>query len=172
MFCPTCGLKQSSEQTRFCSRCGFLLTGVSEVIANGGVATQNYYTYANGKSEVSIRKKGLKRGGKMLFAGMILVPLLGILTEIFRLDGAIVGLTAIITFWGGILRMFYALIFEGNETEMVEQKLLRFYRKVFRKENTLGQLPSPQSIPVSDFSDGRQGMWRETADLRHNSQNL
>lgn len=172
MFCPTCGLKQSSEQSRFCSQCGFLLTGVSEVIANGGVSPQSFHNFSLQKNEVSIRKQGLKRGGKMLFAGLILVPLLGILTEVFRLDGALVGLAAIIAFWGGILRMFYALIFEGNETELLEQKLSRFYRKVFKKEKTYEKLPPQQSIPASDYSSGRHGMWRETADLRNTSQNF
>lgn len=169
MFCPSCGLQQSNDQSRFCSRCGFLLSGVNQVIANGGVLPQGFYQQTNSDlspNYVSVRKKGLKQGGKMILAGLILVPLIGFLTEFLRLDGVVVGLAALITFWGGILRMAYALIFEGNETETLEQKSLKFYRRVFKKEKNQEQLPPAQSIPVSDYSNARQGMWRETADLR------
>ncbi len=31
MFCPQCSQEQISEDTRFCSRCGFLMTGVSQL---------------------------------------------------------------------------------------------------------------------------------------------
>ena len=118
MFCPTCGLKQATEESRFCSRCGFLLTGITQVISNGGVLPQQFYNQTSSNNNfISVRKKGLKQGGKMLLAGMIIVPILGILTEMIRLDPVIVGLTAIIAFWGGISRMVYALIFEGSETE-------------------------------------------------------
>src|SRR5688572_3801738 len=118
MFCPTCGLQQANQASSFCSRCGFLLTGVNQVISNGGNLPQPFYgqpTLTN--NFVSVRKKGLKQAGKMILAGMILVPIFGILSEIFGVFGLFAGLTAIVAFWGGILRMIYALILEGNETE-------------------------------------------------------
>lgn len=171
MFCPTCGLKQANEESRFCSRCGFLLTGVSQIVANGGALPQGFYQPVNYNSnQVSIRKKGLKQGGKIFLAGLIIVPLLAILSEALKFDEAFVALFALITFWGGILRMIYALVLEGGETEMLEQKIMRFYRKTFKKEKNQEQLPPPQSIPVSDYSNGRNGMWRETADLGQQKQ--
>lgn len=165
MFCPTCGLQQANEASSFCSRCGFLLTGVSQVIANGGIAPQNYYVQpAAPNNFVSVRKKGLKQGGKMILAGMILVPILGILSEMFGLLEIFAGLAALVTFWGGFLRMIYALVFEGSETEMLEEKVVKFYRKNFKKQTIPEQLPAPGAA-YTDFSDGKQGMWRETADL-------
>jgi hypothetical protein len=169
MFCPTCGLKQTNEESRFCSRCGFLLTGITQIISNGGILPQTFYNQTEIQNNVvTIRKKGLKQGGKMILTGLILVPMLGILSEIIGFNTFFIGLTAIITFWGGFLRMIYALIFEGNETETLEQKAVRFYRKVFKKQKNYEALPPEQSIPVSDFSNNRQGMWRETSDLRKN----
>jgi hypothetical protein len=166
MFCPTCGLQQTNQASSFCSRCGFLLTGVNQVISNGGNLPQPFYNQPNFTNNVvSTRKKGLKQGGKMILAGLILVPLLGVLTSIFWISPFLVGLTAIITFWGGLLRMVYALIFEGSETEMLEEKISKFYRKNFKKQTTPEQLPPP-SVQFSEYSDGKQGMWRETADLR------
>ncbi len=36
MFCPRCSQEQVSEETKFCSRCGFSLSLVAEVLTNGG----------------------------------------------------------------------------------------------------------------------------------------
>lgn len=40
MHCPRCGQQQVSDQTKFCSRCGFQLGLVSELLANGGFLPQ------------------------------------------------------------------------------------------------------------------------------------
>ncbi len=169
MFCPTCGLKQATEESRFCSRCGLLLSGIIQVITNNGILPQTFYHQPEIQTNVlTVRKKGLKQSGLMILTGLILVPTLGVLSEIIGFNTFFIGLTAIITFWGGILRMIYALIFEGNETETLEQKTVKFYRKVFKKQTNYEALPPQQSIPVSDFSDNRQGMWRETSDLGQN----
>ncbi len=61
MFCPRCGQEQISEETRFCSRCGFMLTIVSEVVANGGVLPQSL-SFPDAEMISSPRKRGLKQG--------------------------------------------------------------------------------------------------------------
>ena len=86
----------------------------------------------------------------------MIVPILGILTEMIRIEKVIVGAIALIAFLGGILRMVYALIFETSEPETLEQKALKYYRKVFKKQQNLDALPPQQSIPVSDYSNNRQ----------------
>ena len=40
MHCPSCGQQQVSLETKFCSRCGFPLGVVSEVLAHGGFLPQ------------------------------------------------------------------------------------------------------------------------------------
>lgn len=40
MYCPKCSQIQSSEEMRFCSRCGFPLAGVAMVVENEGVIPQ------------------------------------------------------------------------------------------------------------------------------------
>lgn len=161
MFCPRCGQEQISAETRFCSRCGFLMTGVNNLLSTGGALPE----YISNPKE-SARKKGLKQGGKMLLAGMILVPILGVFAgnEIL-INEFIVGLTAIITFWGGILRMLYALVFEGSEETTLEQKAVRASQKLFNKESEVRALPPQQSTPVSSYVPPQAGSWRETKDL-------
>lgn len=36
MFCPKCSQSQAAEDMRYCSRCGFPLIGVAELVANDG----------------------------------------------------------------------------------------------------------------------------------------
>ena len=73
MHCPKCGQQQLSEDTRFCSRCGFLLTGIVEVIANGGVLLAN--SRVGAKSISTPRKTGLKQGLFIFLLSFLLVPL-------------------------------------------------------------------------------------------------
>jgi uncharacterized membrane protein YvbJ len=74
MFCPVCSQEQVNDEVRFCSRCGFLLTGVSQIIANGGAFPQ--ISNNNDPNAISPRKKGIKQGALLLFLSFIVVPLL------------------------------------------------------------------------------------------------
>ena len=43
------------------------MTGITQVIANGGVMPQQFYNQTSSNNNfVSVRKKGLKQGGKIL----------------------------------------------------------------------------------------------------------
>src|SRR5688572_32658153 len=57
MHCPRCGQQQVTEETRFCSRCGFQLGLVAELLAHGGVLPQLAELY-KGKSTFFTRKHG------------------------------------------------------------------------------------------------------------------
>lgn len=166
MFCPSCGQQQTSEETKFCSRCGFLLTGVWELIAKGGLSSQIGASPENNK--ISPRRKGLKQGGQLVALGLIVVPLLVIISIVFHIDPALVIIISILSFWGGILRMLYARIFESkNPNEInVEQHVLRRAKSLFGKKPEA--LP-PQSISVSSYAPSATGNWRNTKDLIESS---
>src|SRR2546430_2678510 len=57
VYCPRCGQEQISPEIRFCSRCGFLMTGLAEVVLNGGVPQQ---LTATGAKLPTPRRRGLK----------------------------------------------------------------------------------------------------------------
>lgn len=166
MFCPICGQQQVSEETKFCSRCGFLLTAVWNLVSNNGLPNQSFAAPESGA--ISPRKEGLRRGGKLTMLGLIIVPLLIIITELFDFHPAFVISVAILTFWGGILRMVYARLFESaypNEID-VEQKTLSFVKKITGKKTSA--LP-PQSISVSSYAPPTANNWRDTNDLPQSS---
>jgi hypothetical protein len=115
MHCPHCGQQQVNEVVRFCSRCGFPLEGVMQLLANGGLLP----TYPQGPRPMSPRKKGVRQGGMLLLLGALIVPLLGIITSfstgrfgtMFEL---LTAMSAVILFAGGLLRMLFAGLFEDG----------------------------------------------------------
>lgn len=112
MYCPQCGQQQVSDSLRFCSRCGFLLEGVLELLANGGILP--FYEPPAPK-EMSPRRRGVRQGGILFLAGVVLVPLLGVIysfTHGPNLLAILVPMAAIIFFLGGLMRMLFAGIFE------------------------------------------------------------
>ncbi|MEP6900387.1 MAG: zinc ribbon domain-containing protein [Actinomycetota bacterium] len=168
VYCPRCGQEQISNQTRFCSRCGFLMTGISEIVITGGLNQQ--LQSANVKL-LTPRKRGLKQGGAWFLLGIFLVPLLGVLSLLIRFPEEIIGLAAIIFFVGGIVRMIYALIFEsGNPADKtLEENVIQTAQKLLNKKPQANALPPQQSIPISGYVPPIQGNWRDTNDLVPNS---
>ena len=112
MFCPQCGQQQASGVIRFCSRCGFPLDGVIQLLSTGGRLP--VYRSPDEPVPISARRKGVKQGGLLLLSGAVIVPLLGVMAS-FGNSAFLEILTAfaaIICFIGGPLRMLYAALFE------------------------------------------------------------
>jgi len=112
MYCPHCGQQQVPGAVRFCSRCGFPLEGVMQLLNNGG--TLPVYREPAEPTEMSPRKKGVRQGGMLLLLGAILVPILGLFASYIdsRFPEILTALAAIICFVGGPLRMVFAAVFE------------------------------------------------------------
>jgi hypothetical protein len=112
MFCPQCGQQQATGVVRFCSRCGFPLDGVIQLLSTGGMMP--VYRSPDEPVPVSPRRKGVKQGGVLLLSGAVIVPLFGVMASFS--DSAflqiLTAFAAIICFVGGPLRMLYAALFE------------------------------------------------------------
>lgn len=170
LYCPRCGQEQVSSETRFCSRCGFLMIAVNELVVNNGLIPEKYVKNSGGKD--SQRKRGIKRGAMLFLSGVLIVPLLGIIfTGIFNTEGYIVGIAALLTFLGGILRMLYALLFESNVPveRSLEENVVETSRSLLNKKQTANQLPPQQSIPTGAYVPPTAGNWRDTNDLQPSS---
>jgi hypothetical protein len=116
MFCPHCGQQQVSEHLRYCSRCGFPMEGVAQLLGNGGMLP---LVPAGGDKQMSPRKRGVKHGALLLLGGVVAVPALGVLysfTQGPSILDILVPLAAIICFIGGPMRMLYAALFEEGGT--------------------------------------------------------
>ena len=68
MYCAKCSQLQGSDNARFCSRCGFALYGVKELIANNGVPPVPL--------SLTRYRPSVRQGTKLLFLSIILIPVL------------------------------------------------------------------------------------------------
>jgi hypothetical protein len=114
MFCPKCGQPQAANETRFCSRCGFPLGGVVQLLSTGGAVPQ--MTPGDvGIKGMSPRQKAMRQGLMMMLTGILAVPLIAILTvQLNIIPEILIPLTAMILFIGGLLRIIYGKLFEEN----------------------------------------------------------
>lgn len=161
MFCPVCSQEQVSDETRFCSRCGFLLTGISQVITNGGVLLAG-----GDPNAISPRKKGIKQGTFLLFLSFIIVPLISLITIAVRAEPYFVAAAAILLGGGGLMRIIYALLFESGLSTLANEGVLqKTFKKVLPGKKIKSALPPKQSVPVSSYMPPPATNWRSTNDL-------
>ena len=114
MYCPQCSQQQSSDEMRFCSRCGFPLDGVTKLVTSGGNLSALEET---GKLTRSPRRKGIEQGVILIFISILLLPLVGIISQPYH------EVLIFLFLLGGILRALYALVFqEGALFNRLEQK--------------------------------------------------
>jgi hypothetical protein len=159
MYCPTCGQQQLNDEIRFCSRCGFLLSDVAEVVANKGISP--YKTPGRVSKKDTPRKRGLKQGGMVMLIGFLLVvPILAISMPFLGFSPFLIPMAAIITLMGGLLRMIYAYMFESNDQYETGVNMTPTLSGSHSSPKTL---PDHQSIPADAYV--APGKWMETNDL-------
>ena len=73
MYCPRCGQQQISNETKFCSRCGFQMGLVGELIANNGFLPQLQALY-NQKPSFFSRKNGVIFTALWFIAWVMMIP--------------------------------------------------------------------------------------------------
>lgn len=175
MHCPRCGQQQASEEIRFCSRCGFPLGLVSEVLAHGGFLPQ----LADLHKTKSI---WTKKNGVMfsvfwcIFFVLIATPFWGIMGV-----EEMAAISAILGIFGGLMLLIGSLVFLRSSKEfqpttnspMVTNQNINITNQpnhLQQPQNLYGSnahqaLPPQQSIPVSSYIPPKPGSWKETNDL-------
>ncbi len=109
MYCPKCSQQQVSDETSFCSRCGFPLGSVRELVVSNGVSAENEV----GASEVQLSQseRGMRKGGFIMLAGFALLLIVGLLTAINDVF-AVILLIPVLCFIAGFARLFYGMFLE------------------------------------------------------------
>ncbi|MEA2176157.1 MAG: hypothetical protein QOD00_3749 [Blastocatellia bacterium] len=162
MHCPQCGQQQASDQLRFCSRCGFPLDGVIQLLGNGGILPTSFVD-KKGRN-ISPRSLGIRHGAMLMLLTLLVVPIVSILAVNFTHSARIlIPLSAMICLIGGLLRVIYALLFEEDVQRVkphptLSQHVPPIVSSLSGATATHGAaaLPPQQSTPVSN--------WRPRAD--------
>ena len=112
MYCPKCGQSQVSAEVRFCSRCGFPLVAVSDLLTTGGALPAHAVSNQNSAARpVSPRRRGVKQGAALLLAGIFLLPFFGIMHETIGLPLEFMAI-GVIVMMAAVLRLIFAAFFE------------------------------------------------------------
>ena len=151
MYCPKCSQQQTSDEMRFCSRCGFPLEGVALIVNNEGIVPAN----------LPDRKLCSSRG-KMIRESIYLTLIAWAITlsatlffdaggpwEIAaRVGGILFFLVGLI----GLLRFIYAFVFVRDAVPALARPsaIARSPGSVIN-EPARAALGAQQGIPVSDY---------------------
>jgi hypothetical protein len=151
MYCPRCSHEQDLEKRRFCSRCGFPMTGVAMLIENSGIIPQVSDTH-----QPPNRRRRLIRDSLLLtLAAWQIVLLSSFLWNTGGQFEGIVKLIALVSFilgLAGLLRFAYAFLFVDDTVQPDTKPAPEAsYVGTMPENRTPGSLPSPQSVPVSDY---------------------
>lgn len=156
MHCPRCGQEQISEDIKFCSRCGFPLGLVSEILAHGGLLPQ--LADLRGKKWLT-RNFGLKIALLWFVIFICLVPLAGVTNA----PGEITGGLAVLGFVGALFLLVLSFLFLNNESNSLTVQNgvpLESARQFLDASNSSAALPPQTSRPVSDYAPPMAGSWK------------
>jgi hypothetical protein len=106
MYCPKCGHRQVSDDMRFCSRCGFQLTGVAELLVKNELGPPAAGLLEKRAPRIS------RRGARLLFFSIVTAPIFLVFSLTF--DSALPLLGAFFFFLAGLAHIAYQLIFNEN----------------------------------------------------------
>ena len=165
MFCPNCGQERLTDATNFCSRCGYLLTGTADLLRIGGTLP-----IPDRSKTPSPRSHGIKQGAFMIILGVALFPLIGIITTfLFRMTPWPAGVVLFGLFFGGLVRMAYALMFEEKSPPGLPPAASLH----MADPQLSGQTStSASALPPASFmppQTGRTGRWLDTNELEPHS---
>jgi hypothetical protein len=158
MYCPRCGQQQISAETKFCSRCGFQMGLVSELIANNGFLPQLQALY-NQKPRFFTRKNGVIFTTLWFIFWVMMVPaFFGIANE----DDA-AGVSAVFGLFTSLMLLIFSLGVLKKSPKAYQLPAIEM-PQVQQPQGLYGApahqvLPPQQTQPAQAYT-APQGAWR------------
>jgi hypothetical protein len=146
MYCPQCSQEQVTEEMRFCSRCGFPLAIVSQLVRGGG-ALEGFDPEAKG--ELSPRQKGVRWGLILMIVSLMLAPLAAVMTAM-KSDFFVLFVPVLMLFVLGLGRLLHAYLLAQRTPTEIEKSLAANRAKRLPAART-SALPAGQYIPVTPW---------------------
>lgn len=80
MYCPNCSQQQVSVEVRFCSRCGFSLSAVRELMVGGGAPVER--TTEAQAWKLARNRRSVRKGAGMMLSSLPLALIVGLMAAI------------------------------------------------------------------------------------------
>jgi hypothetical protein len=145
MYCPRCGQRQISDEMRFCSRCGLSMSELAEWLAGGAAPA------VPGATQVALpspRRKGIRRGAKLMFLSAVLFPVFLVISLIAD-EGAPLIIPFLI-FFAALVIMVYSRLFAENSSPAITQQTQPPGLGAMSQH---AALPPPSNIPIHGAGD-------------------
>jgi endogenous inhibitor of DNA gyrase (YacG/DUF329 family) len=159
MYCPRCGQQQISNEMRFCSRCGLSMSELAEWLAGGGAPALRA-----AETQVSLpspRRKGIRRGAKLMFLSAVLFPVF-LAISLIGDEGAPM-IVPVLLFFVSLVMMLYSRLF-GDPTTPVQGHPIQTPGLAAMSQHSA--LPPASNLPMHGASNiGRQSV--RTNELAH-----
>jgi hypothetical protein len=165
MHCPRCGQQQISDQTKFCSRCGFQLGLVSELLDNGGFLPQLAELHKS-KGTFFSRKNGV------IFSVLWFIFWVMMMTSFFGIAGEdeAAGVSAVFGIFSTIMLLILSLAVLKKSPKAYDMSAHQMPAAAppagLYGNQQMGALPPQQTQPASTYT-APAGNWRapDTGDL-------
>jgi hypothetical protein len=109
MHCPRCGQEQSSDEIRFCTKCGLAMSEVKQLLVPGSRETKKQRKNKIGKA--------VRQGVGMMVFGFVLVAALAILRDLGYVPQIVVKIATLVFCIGGVVRMGLPFIFGAGKAD-------------------------------------------------------
>lgn len=164
MHCPRCGQQQVSMETKFCSRCGFPLGLVSDLISHGGFLPQ--------LADLHNDRTFFTRRNGVVFSLFWFIFFTLLLTSMFGIGDAdeLAGISAVIGIFGGLMLLIASLLLLKKAPK--DGQFASAAAPAPQVNNLNGAqhnaLPPQQTIPASAYAPPVAGPWKapDTGELR------
>ena len=140
MYCPQCSQQQISEEMRYCSRCGFPLDGVKELLAAGGIVEKQDAQSLERQNKLFCH---VRRSVALMVGALAMLIVVGLLTAIED-ELAALALLPLLCFAFGFIGLLY--------TTAKEVKRRRKETAAALGQHSKAQLPPQRVTPVNNFT--------------------
>jgi hypothetical protein len=158
MYCPKCSQQQVSDEMRYCSRCGFSLTAVRELIASGSGLVEHGAEAQAG--QLSRGHRGVRKGAWMMLASLALTVVVALLSAID--DGfAVLGLLPFLCFVIGVGLVLFGVFIGEKRARRGKGVASQPYVVPTMPAARNPELSAPGVAPIGNFTAQRV----ETAEM-------
>jgi len=156
MHCPRCGQQQVSSETKFCNRCGFPLSLVTELLTHDGALPQ--------LATLTEKKPFLNKKNGVIFGVFWFVIFTMFLTSVFGILGVeeLAAICAVTGVFGMMLIIIASLVLLPSSKQTRYLAMPQMPMQVpaeLHSRPVQGALPPQQSIPVQSYAPPAGG-WR------------
>lgn len=147
MYCPKCAQQQVTGEVSFCSRCGFQLGVVKELLVTDGALPARAIVSPSGL--FSQGRKDARIGAKLIFFSLISLPLFLALSYTF--DSPVPFWPPTLIFFAGLTLVLYARIF-GEDILPSKQEVRS---TLFERGAGTTKLPLQSGVARGELGAGR-----------------